>query len=186
MPTLAQADACHLPFGNGSFDWACSSHLVEHFLQPQLHIADVARVLSSRGTAFFVTPNEPADFENPYHVHLFTADTLADALGRCFGQVEVAGIDAAAHVKQDFIRRRSRASKVLALDVLRVRHRVPRTWYIAVYSRLLPWAYRLLTPARGHAGETITADDFVVTPDVDDTTLALFGVARDPRQASES
>ena len=37
---------------------------------------EVARVLADDGAAFFITPNEPADFENPYHVYLFEPDDL--------------------------------------------------------------------------------------------------------------
>ena len=49
-----------------SFDWVCSSHLIEHFADPQPHVHELARVLKPGGTAFFITPNKPADFENPY------------------------------------------------------------------------------------------------------------------------
>ena len=47
------------------------SHLIEHFVDPSAHVAEIARVLADDGAAFFLTPNEPADFENPFHVHLF-------------------------------------------------------------------------------------------------------------------
>lgn len=180
--TVAQCDARRICLGTGTVRWACSSHLIEHFADPEAHAAEVARVLDPAGTAFFVTPNAPADFENPFHIRLFGPDDLGELLGRSFGDVEVLGLDAVERVKADFANRRQRARKVLALDVLDLRHRMPRSWYIALYTRALPVAYRLM--ARGDTGGAsgITADDFFVTDRVDETTLVLFAVARRPRR----
>lgn len=177
---VAQMDALGLGLADGSFDWACSSHLIEHFERPAGHVAEIARVLAGDGAAFFLTPNEPADFENPFHVHLFGRRELAELLGRYFDDVWLAGLDAVPHVKADFAARRARAERLLRLDVLDLRHRMPRQWYVAAYTRLLPLAYRLV--ARGDAGGTtgITADDWFVTEEIDDTTLVLFAVCRRP------
>jgi SAM-dependent methyltransferase len=178
---VACMDAARLGLGAGTFDWACSSHVVEHFSDPYTHVAEVARVLAPTGTAFFLTPNAPADFENPFHLHLFDRADLEKTLDAYFAQVWVGGLDAVAKVKEDLAARRAKAAKLLALDVFDIRHRIPRRWYIAVYTRVLPLAYRLLA-RRDSGGETgISGDDFFVTDHVDDTTLVLFAVARAPR-----
>jgi len=179
---VAQMDALALGFGDGSFDWVVSSHLIEHFEPPHGHVAEIARVLADDGTAFFLTPNEPADFENPFHVHLFGRRELVALLGRYFDEVWLGGVDAVPSVKADFAARRARADRVLGLDVLDVRHRIPRAWYVGAYTRLLPVAYRLI--ARADTGGTtgITADDWFVTEEVDDTTLVLLAVAKRPRR----
>jgi len=165
-----------------SFDWACSSHLIEHFTTPEGHVAELARVLKDDGTAFFLTPNAPADFENPFHVYLFEPTELRTLLERHFHDVTVQGLDAVPHVKADFTARRVRAEKVLRLDFLDLRHKIPRSWYIGFYTRALPVAYRLI--ARGDSGGTtgITADDFFVTDDLDRTTMVLFATASRPRR----
>ena len=62
-----------------SFRWACSSHLIEHFDDPEGHVSELARVLADDGTVFFLTPNAPADFENPFHIHLFEPPELRRA-----------------------------------------------------------------------------------------------------------
>jgi SAM-dependent methyltransferase len=180
---VGRMDALTLGLATASFDAVCSSHLIEHFDEPAAHVAETARVLADDGAAYFLTPNAPADFENPFHVHLFGHRDLAGLLGRYFDDVWVGGVDAPARVKADFAARRARAQRVLALDVLDLRHKLPRAWYVAAYTRLLPLAYRLV--ARGDAGGTtgITADDWFVTGAVDDTTLVLFAVCRRPRGA---
>ena len=179
----AQMNALALGLAGGSFDWACSSHLIEHFDDPEGHVAELARVVKDDGTAFFLTPNAPADFENPFHIHLFEPPELRALLSAHFHDVTVQGLDAVAHVKADFTARRVKAQKVLRLDVLDLRHRMPRSWYIGVYTRALPIAYRLI--ARGDSGGTtgITADDFSVTDDLDPTTMVLFATASTPRRA---
>ncbi len=86
-------------------------------------------------------------------------------------------------MKADFAARRVRAGKVLRLDVLDLRHRIPRSWYVGIYTRLLPLAYKLM--ARGDSGGStgITADDFFVTDELDETTMVLFATASRPRRA---
>jgi 2-polyprenyl-3-methyl-5-hydroxy-6-metoxy-1,4-benzoquinol methylase len=180
---VAQMNALALGLSGGSFRWACSSHLIEHFEEPEGHVRELARVLTDDGTAFFLTPNAPADFENPFHVHLFEPDELRRLLGRHFHDVTVQGLDPTPTVKADFTARRVKADKVLRLDVFDLRHRIPRSWYVAAYTRALPIAYKVM--ARGDAGGStgITADDFSVTDQLDRTTMVLFATASRPRRA---
>jgi len=179
---VGQMDALALGFARSSFAWACSSHLIEHFDDPEGHVRELSRVLADDGTVFFLTPNAPADFENPFHIHLFEPAELGDMLGRHFHEVTVQGLDAVPRVKADFTARRVKADKVLALDVFDLRHRIPRSWYVGFYTRVLPVAYRLI--ARGDSGGMtgITADDFFVTDQLDRTTMVLFATASRPRR----
>ena len=68
---VAQMDALRAGVRAGEFRRACSSHLIEHFTDPEPHVAEMARVLKDDGLACVLTPNKPADFENPFHLHLF-------------------------------------------------------------------------------------------------------------------
>jgi SAM-dependent methyltransferase len=180
---VAQMDATALGFGTASFDGVCSSHLIEHFVDPEPHVAEMARVLKDDGVVCILTPNKPTDFENPFHVHLFDRDELRAMLERHFGTVWLGGVDAAPHVKADFEARRLKAAKLLRLDVFDLRHRIPHSWYVGAYTRLLPIAYKLV--ARGDSGGVtgITADDWFVSEEPDETTLVLFAVAAAPRRA---
>lgn len=181
---VARSDAERLGVATGAFDWVCSSHVIEHFTDPSGHVAELARSCAAGGTAFVLTPNAPADFENPFHLHLFEPAGLAEMLGAFFEDVWVGGIDAPPGVKADFAARRAKAERLLALDVLGLRHRMPRRWYVALYTRLLPVAYRLLAHRDAGGSTGITADGWFVTDDPDTTTLVLFAVCRRPRHAS--
>jgi SAM-dependent methyltransferase len=178
--SVARTDALQLCIGEGSFDYVCSSHLIEHFDQPDRHVKEMARVLKATGQALVLTPNAPADFENPFHIHLFEAGELRTMLSQHFSDVWVGGLDATDAVKADFASRRERAAKVLSLDVLDLRHRIPRSWYVAGYTRMLPLAYRIMARRDTGGASGITADDFFTTDQIDDTTLVLFAVAGGP------
>jgi SAM-dependent methyltransferase len=179
---VAQMNALALAFAAESFDGACSSHLIEHFVDPEPHVAEMARVIKDDGVVCILTPNKPADFENPFHRHLFERTELRAMLERHFGDVWLGGVDAAPHVKADFAARRIKAAKLLRLDAFDLRHRLPHAWYVWAYTHLLPLAYKLV--ARGDAGGVtgITADDWFVTESLDDSTLVLFAVARSPKR----
>jgi SAM-dependent methyltransferase len=181
---VAQMNALDLGFLPASFDGACSSHLIEHFTDPEPHVAELARVLKDDGVGCVLTPNKPADFENPFHLHLFEREELRSMLERHFGEVWLGGVDAAPHVKGDLAARRVKANKLLGLDVLDLRHRMPHSWYVWSYTRLLPLAYKLIARDDSGGATGITADDWFVTEDLDDTTLVLFAVVRAPRRAS--
>jgi len=179
---VAQMDALGLAFGSSSFDAACSSHLIEHFTDPEPHVAELSRVLKDDGLACVLTPNKPADFENPFHLHLFDRAELRAMLERHFADVWLGGVDAAPHVKADFEARRVKAHKLLKLDAFDLRHRIPYGWYVWAYTRLLPLAYKLVAREDTGGATGITADDWFVTDDPDETTLVLFAVARSPRR----
>jgi SAM-dependent methyltransferase len=177
----ARMDVRALGIAAGAVDWVCSSHVIEHFADPAVHASEAARVLADGGTAFFLTPNAPADFENPFHLVLFEPASLGELLGRFFEEVWVGGIDAPPEVKAEFAARRAKARRLLALDIFGLRHRMPRRWYVAVYARLLPIAYRLTE--RGGKGDVPAAPEgWFVTEHLDETTLVLFAVCRGPRR----
>jgi SAM-dependent methyltransferase len=179
---VGRMDALALGLRDASFDRVCSSHLIEHFTDPEPHVAEMARVLTDDGLACVLTPNKTADFENPFHVHLFGPDELRGLLERYFADVWLGGVDAAPHVKGDIAARRVRANKLLRLDVLDVRHRIPHEWYVWAYTHLLPLAYKMVARQDTGGSTGITADDWFVTGEVDETTLVLFAVARSPRR----
>ncbi len=176
------ADGSRLGLRDGSFDNVCSSHLIEHFTAPQNHVREVARVLADDGSAFFLTPNEPADFENPYHVYLFTADSLRKMLEEFFGEVEVFGLEGNEVVLEDFAKRRAMADKLLRLDPLGLRHKLPRSAFVWLHATGRRIAYRFTNTDQTGGESGITEDDLHLGPEseITDRTLVLFAVCRKP------
>jgi SAM-dependent methyltransferase len=179
---FAGMDGARLGLRGRTVDWACSSHIIEHFTAPELHVAELARVVTDSGTAFVITPNRPADFENPFHVYLFEARELESLLKLFFRDVEVWGLEGSDELKADFAARRTRGEKILKLDVLQLRRRMPRRWYVWSYERALPLVYRALGSRGSGIGSGLDDSHFFMTGDIVETTPGLFAVARTPRR----
>jgi SAM-dependent methyltransferase len=175
-------DGTRLGLRDETFDWVCSSHLIEHFRAPEGHVTEVSRVLAPGGAAFFLTPNATADFENPYHVHLFGPAELREVLGRHFEDVEVLGLDGNEVVKADFEARRAAGARMLRLvDPFGWRHKLPQKGFILFHElgRLVMYTLKGKRWAGGSTGIDHAA--FSITEAIDETTLVLFAIARTPR-----
>ena len=170
----------------GSIDYAVSSHIIEHFENPIVHVAELARVLADDGTAFVITPNAPADFENPFHVYLFEAPHLVSMLSLFFHEVECVGLEGDDALHADFAARRASGERILKLDVFGLRHRIPRRTYVWTYERALPVVYRILGSERSGVGSGLDASHFFVTDEILPTTPVLFATARRPRRGVSS
>jgi SAM-dependent methyltransferase len=178
---FAAMDGARLGVRDRSIDWVCSSHIIEHFAEPERHAAELARVCVSGGSALVITPNRPADFENPFHVHLFEADELASLLRLFFEHVTVEGLEGSPELHADFARRRASGERLLRLDPLQLRHRVPRSWYVWGYEHVLPAVYRVLGSSRTGIGSGLDQSHFALTDRIEPTTPGLFAVAHHPR-----
>jgi SAM-dependent methyltransferase len=177
---FAAMDASRMALRSASVDAVCSSHIIEHFTYPERHVAEMARVLAPGGTAFILTPNAPADFENPFHIYLFEQAQLQSLCALFFDDVEVHGLDGSPELQADFAARRAGGERLLRLDVLHLRRRLPRSWYVGAYTRLLPRVYRLLGADAG-VGSGLDESHLSLTDDVTPATPVLFAVCRGPR-----
>jgi len=178
---FAAMDGARLGFASGVFDEVCSSHIIEHFVAPEAHVGELARVLADDGTAYIITPNRPADFENPFHVYLFEPSELESLLRLFFDDVELMGLEGSAELHADFGNRRASGEKMLRLDPLSLRTKVPRSWYVWTYEHALPVVYKALGAARTGVGSGLDASHFFLTDRVERTTPGLFAIARRPR-----
>ena len=130
-----------------------------------------------RCTALVTTPNRlMSDGVNPYHVHEYVAEELASCLGRRFGDVEVQGIGATAPVRTYMEQRSARIRRIMKLDPLGLRDRLPR--------RLVEWlfaSFALLVRSQTLSGTPdVSWRDFPVGP-ADGDCLDLLAVCRRPR-----
>ena len=178
---FAAMDGSVLGVRDHSVDAVVSSHIIEHFTNPVTHVAELARVLRPDGTAFVITPNAPADFENPFHVYLFETAHLVSMLKLFFEDVECLGLEGDDVLHADFAARRASGERILKLDAFDLRHKLPRRTYVWAYTRALPLVYRVLGSRRSGVGSGIDASHFFVTEQVTPSTPVLFAIGRRPR-----
>jgi SAM-dependent methyltransferase len=179
---FAAMDGSVLGVRGHSCDAIVSSHIIEHFTNPVAHVADIARALRTDGTAFFITPNAPADFENPFHVYLFEPAHLVSMLRLFFEDVECLGLEGDDALHADFAARRASGDKLLKLDVFNLRQKLPRRTYVWSYEHALPMVYRVLGSKRTGIGSGLDASHLFITKDISPSTPVLFATARRPRR----
>lgn len=174
-----RADLRDLPLRERSFDAAFSFQVIEHLEDPGLLVRAMARCLREDGVALLSTPNVAlSDGVNPYHVREYRADELAACLREGFAEVEVLGVGMSPAVRSYMAARSARIERILRLDPLRLRERMPRAlvlWLFAAFALLV----RRRTAAHEGAPDA-GPDDFPIEPAQDDA-IDWLAVCRRPR-----
>jgi 2-polyprenyl-3-methyl-5-hydroxy-6-metoxy-1,4-benzoquinol methylase len=175
---FVQAKLEAVPFAKRSFELIVSFQVIEHLPDPSEYLAAIAGLLAPDGVAMITTPNSlMSDHVNPYHVHEYQADELASCLRRRFRSVELRGIGATQPVRRYLEQRSQRIRRIMRLDPLRLRDRLPRPlieWLFARFALLV----RSRTQTSDGAPE-VSWRDFPVGP-ADASCLDLLAVLRDP------
>ena len=177
--SFLRAELPDLPLRPRTFDLIVSFQVIEHFEDPTDYVDALSDPLRGDGLAILTTPNVlMSDGVNPYHAHEYLADELAGCLGRRFADVEMLGVGASDPARAYLEARSHRIRRVMRLDPLGLRNRLPRPlieWLFARFALLV----RRRTRAAGLAPE-VDVGDFPVGP-VDDRCLDLLALCRRPR-----
>jgi 2-polyprenyl-3-methyl-5-hydroxy-6-metoxy-1,4-benzoquinol methylase len=177
---FARADLRGIPLRERSFDLIVSFQVIEHLDDPTAYLAAIAGLLGEDGLAMLSTPNlAMSDGVNPYHVHEYRADELEAVLRRHFGGVEMLGVGTSDPVRRELVARSRRIRRIMRLDPLRLRDRLPRALVLRLFA-----AFALLVRRGAPAGDARTASwrDFPIGPHERDP-IDLLAVCRQPRLA---
>jgi len=169
-----------LPLQPGRFDLVVSFQVIEHLHDPSVYVDALAELCAADGLVLVTTPNLlTSDGVNPYHVHEYTADELAKTLGKRFDRVELQGIRASERARRVFEERSRRIQRVMRLDPLRLRDRLPPPLVEWLFAR-----FALLVRRRGAAASRDEPEmswrDFPIG-EVTDDCLDLLAMCRSPR-----
>ncbi len=173
---FARGDVSRLPFRDAAFGTVVSFQVIEHLEDPSRYLDEMARTLRPGGVALLTTPNRlRSDGLNPYHVHEYVADELASLLRAHFDEVEMLGVGTSERVSAHLEARSRRARRIVALDPLRLRERLPRSFVEWLFGRLARVVRR--TAGRGEEIPDVGAADFPIGPASEDC-LDLLAVCR--------
>jgi len=176
---FVRGDLNQIPLVHGSFDLVVSFQVIEHLEDPTNYIDAIADLVQTDGTALVTTPNLlMSDGVNPFHVHEYRAEELAECLQRRFEQVEVQGISASEEIR-DYMRERSaRIARIMKLDPLGLHKRLPRGWIEWLFAT---FAVLVRSQTQRDSGAPdVSWRDFPTGP-VDDDCLDLLAICRRPR-----
>jgi len=176
------ADMRALPFDTAAFSSVVAVHSIEHVPDPECAVAEAARVLEPGGVAAFVTPNRltfgrPDEIIDPYHYVELDASELRHICGRRFREVEVLGLFGSERYLELFAEERRTLERLLRLDPLALRRRVPRRARQAAYDGLL----RRFRRGEEPRAKAIDAHDFELRGERLEDALDVLAVCRRPR-----
>jgi len=178
---FVRGDLERLPFAAGCAPHVASFQVIEHFADPQPHLAEIARVLSPGGMLLVTTPNRlESDGENPFHLREYAAEELALVLTRHFESVEILGIHAHGPAARYHADRLQQIRRITRLDPWGLRRRLPRgvvEWAFAQLSVVVRLAAR-----RSGASLDVGDQDYRVEA-ASDGCIDLLALCRGPRPA---
>ena len=180
---FVRADLRGIPLRAGAFDLVVSFQVIEHLRDPAPYLGALGALLAPGGSALLTTPNRAtSDGANPFHVHEYAGDELAALLRRHFGRVELLGVGMTPPVAAYHAARLRRIRRVLRLDPLRLRERLPRALVEWLFARMAVRVRRGI--AHGEGLPDATAADFPIGPPAPDSLDWLAVCAEPLREAA--
>lgn len=161
----------------GRYDLVVNFQVLEHQHDDHGFVRRLAGLLAPGGTLVLTTPNVLRSFsENPHHVREYRPEELRTLLRRTFGEVTLLGVHGNARVAAFDAGRERAVRRVLALDPLGLRHRLPEPVTAFAFARLSGVVRR--RARRSAPADPITPADFAVRDDAVDDALDLLAVCR--------
>jgi SAM-dependent methyltransferase len=180
LPNLEfrHVDVYALPRLDLRFDVVTNFQVIEHLADPAAFLTAVRAALKPDGVLVLATPNRlMTASENPYHLREYTADELAALLRPIFSRVEMRSMTGNAAVMAFEEARARQVRRILRLDPLGLRHRLPQGLVQFAFGKLSVLVRRRIA---GDAAATraIVPEDFQVAADARPDALDLVALCR--------
>jgi len=179
-----QADLEQAPLRSERFDLVVSFQVIEHLLDPTRYLDAITGSLKPSGMALISTPNIlQSDRENPFHVHEYAPEELRARLLEHFREVEMLGVGTSSNVSGYYQERLRRIRRIVRLDPLGLRRRLPRALVDWLFANSAVLVRRGIQSGSGLPDADLR--DFPIAS-VDDDCLDLLAVCREPLGRSPS
>jgi len=158
------SDLGRLPTIEECFELVVSFQVIEHLPDPGAFLAGLRHCTAVGGRILVTTPNRLMSVsENPYHLREWTADELLALARPVLPTVRMLGIHGSERVLAWERARGVQVRRILRLDPLGLRHRMPGFLVRGVFPKLARRVRRRLAAENALAG--IGPDDFRVGDD---------------------
>ncbi len=179
-PNLAfrRLDAHDLPALDERFDLITNFQVIEHLPDPVKFLAAVRAVLRPGGRLMLTTPNRLTTIsENPVHLREYTAEELDALLRPLFSEVAIWSMTGSEKVRAFDEQRARQVRRILRLDPLGLRHRLPERLVHFAFAQLGALVRRRAQRAAAET-RTIGLDDFRVVEERRPDALDLVALCR--------
>lgn len=173
---FVRMDAQMLSFPPHSFDVVCCSQLIEHLEDQLQFLKSIRSLLQPKGVALIVTPNRHTSLYNPFHVRELDQIEFRQLCEAVFSQFELKGIAGSPRALRALEERRKWPQRILALDVLKLRDRLPRRFTLWAYGAAARALYRRQQTRGAEVEEQVTEEDYSLTTQDLDGCLDLFAI----------
>jgi SAM-dependent methyltransferase len=170
LDELATLDLC--------FDLITNFQVIEHLPDPVRFLATARVRLKPDGVLVLTTPNRLTTVsENPYHLREYVAEELRALLAPIFSRVELHGMMGNANVQAFEGERERQVRRLLRLDPLGLRHRLPAGLMRFAFGRLSLMVRRRVA-GRTVGTSAIVPSDFRVIEESRPDALDLVALCR--------
>ena len=160
------------------FDVITNFQVIEHLPDPPTFLRAVRSALRDDGVLVLTTPNRlTSTSENPYHLREYTSDELAVLLRSLFGSVELRSMMGNAKVQAFETARAGQVQRILRLDPLGLRHRLPQRLVRFAFGKLSGLVRRRVAD-QDATTHTIQPEDFTVVEENRPDALDLVALCR--------
>lgn len=156
---------------DNSFDFAVSFQVIEHIKDDISFIKEIYRVLKPGGRLLLATPNRSMSLtRNPWHIREYTADGLANLVGKTFEKVQMKGVFGSPAVMEYHARNKVSVERIARFDILNLQYRLPRRLLQIPYDILNRLNRRKLLKGDTVGIDKVSTSDFFLK----DTTEGCF------------
>jgi SAM-dependent methyltransferase len=173
-----QLDVYKLPGLDLRFDLITNFQVIEHLPDPARFLTAVRAALKPDGVLMVTTPNRLTSVsENPYHLREYTFDELRTLLAPIFSRIEMCSMMGNAKVRAFDEERARQVRRILRLDPLGLRHRLPQSLVKFAFGRLAVLVRRRVSDEANDT-RSIVPGDFRVAEGGQADALDLVALCR--------
>lgn len=179
-PRFLQGDASSLPFVNDSFDTLCCFQVLEHLDDAPGFLFEARRVLKPGGELILTTPNRlwAGTGPNPHHVLEYSADELQEVMEIVFPDVEMFGVSGSHRVMQYRARNRKIVGRMMKLDFLGLRYRLPESITGPIHATMTRVIRRFVGRQQPGEIDQFTTADYPISDEQVERSIDLLVIAR--------
>lgn len=162
---------------DNTFDFVVTFQVIEHIVNDNLYVKEIARVLKPGGKLIVTTPNRKMSLSrNPWHIREYKPLELTELLKKDFKNTEKLGVFGNAEVMAYYEKNKEAVNRIMKYDIFNLQWILPRQILQVPFDIMNRRNRKKLLTSNNTLTAGIKASDFFIQS-VSDTCLDLFYIA---------